>query len=212
MNIQPCEEHYRIYEDFVRDLRHDDRYPFIKNVNDYNGESVIKLCPSQHQFVTSYQQKKITDNFCEFLLKETYPIVEMQVCTIANQKVFDAICHQNNLESLRIKCFNGADISEIVKLTKLKKLFIESGAKIKDISPLAELKQLEVLILGNTKQIGDYSCLAELQNLKVLGICQYQAGCNEKPLRMTNDEFIQNMPRLEWVDLVDCKVDESGTC
>ncbi len=209
---QPCEDHARIYEDFVRDLRNDESYPFIRNVEDYAGEAVIKLCPSQHPSVSAYQQKKLTDKFAQFLSNEVHPITEMHVCTLVNQNVFDAICHQNNLESLRIKCFNGTDISEIVKLTKLKKLFIESGARIHDISPLADLKQLEVLILGNTKQIGDYSCLAALQNLKVLGICQYQAAYNEKPLRMTTDEFIKRMPRLEWVDIVDCKVDENGTC
>lgn len=206
MNIQSCEEHYRIYEDFVRDLRHDDRYPFIKNVNDYNGESVIKLCPSQHQFVTSYQQKKITDNFCEFLLKETYPIVEMQVCTIANQNIFDAICNQHNLESLRIKCFKGKDISSIRELTNLKKLFIESGTAIEDISSLADLKQLEVLILGDTKKIFDYSCLSKLQNLKALGICNYQASISKTKLKMKSDMFIKDMPNLEWVDFVDCKI------
>ena len=67
MNHQPCAEHWKIYEDFVRDLRHDDRYPFIRNVEDYHGESVIKLCPSQHPFVTNYQQKKITESFIDFL-------------------------------------------------------------------------------------------------------------------------------------------------
>lgn len=206
MNRQPCEEHYKIYEDFVRDLRHDDRYPFIRNVNDYNGESVIKLCPSQHQCVTSCQQKRITDSFCEFLLKETYPIVEMQVCTIANQNIFDAICNQRNLESLRIKCFKGKDISCITNLTNLKKLFIESGTSIEDISSLADLNQLEVLILGETKKIYDYSCLSNLQNLKVLGICNYQTSVSGIKLKMKSDIFIKDMPNLEWVDFVDCKI------
>ena len=103
MNKQPCDDHSRIYEDFVRDLRHDTRYPFIRNVEDYKGESIIKLCPTQHQFVTEYQQSKITEKFVEFLSKDIYPIVEMQVCTLANQKIFDAICNQSNLESLRMK-------------------------------------------------------------------------------------------------------------
>lgn len=206
MNRNPCEEHYRIYEDFVRDLRHDNRYPFIRNVSNYNGEQIIKLCPSQHQFVTSYQQKKITESFIDFLKNETHPIVEMQVCTIANQKVFDAICNQKNLESLRIKCFRGKDISNITKLNKLKKLFIESGSAIEDISPLIDLKQLEVLILGETKRIYDYSCLSNLQNLKVLGICKYQTSVSGIRLKMKSDMFIKDMPNLEWVDFVDCKI------
>ncbi|MGN0443033.1 MAG: hypothetical protein ACI4F5_00265 [Acutalibacteraceae bacterium] len=204
MNKQPCSEHQKIYEEFVRDIRHDERYPFIRNISDYKGESIIKLCPSQHQFVTPYQQKKITESFIDFLTKESFPIVEMQVCTIANQKVFDAICNQKNLKSLRIKCFKGKDISNITKLTKLKKLFIESGSGIEDISPLAEMMQLEVLILGETKKIYDYSCLSKLRNLKVLGVCRYQTSYNGTKLKMKSDLFIMGMPNLEWVDLTDC--------
>ena len=90
MNKQPCEDHARLYADFVRDLRHDDRYPYIRTVEDYKGESVIKLCPSQHPSVSPYRQRKITDQFIEFLSNDIHPIVEMQVCTLANQKVFDA--------------------------------------------------------------------------------------------------------------------------
>lgn len=206
MNKQPCGDHSRIYNDFVRDLRHDDRYPFIRSVEDYKGESVIKLCPAQHQFVTAYQQAKITKEFIKFLSEDTYPIAEMQVCTLANQKVFDAICNQSNLESLRIKRFKGKYISNIAKLTKLKKLFIESGAGIEDITPLSEIDQLEVLILGDTKKIHDYSCLSKLQNLKVLGICLYQTNYSGSKLKMESDEFIKDMPNLEWVDFIDCNI------
>lgn len=206
MNLQPYSDHARIYEDFVRDISKDDRYPFIRCTNDYNGESVVKLCPSQHQLVTSYQQKKLTESFIDFLLKESYPIIEMQVCTIANQRVFDAICNQQHLESLRIKCFRGKDISHIINLTKLKKLFIESGSGIEDISCLAEMTQLEVLILGETKKIYDYSCLGRLKNLKVFGVCQYQTNINGIKLKMKSNRFINEMPNLEWVDLVDCKI------
>ena len=199
-------DHSLIYDNFVRDLRHDRRYPFIINVNEYRGESVIKLCPSQHQDVSSYQQAKITSGFVDFLLSQTYPIKEMQVCTIITQKVFDAICNQSNLESLRIKCFRGNDISSITKLTKLKKLFIESGTGITDISPLANMEQLEVLILGNTKKIFDYSCLGKLHDLKVFGVCWYRTYYGSEKLKMQSDTFLDSMPNLEYVDLFDCKI------
>ena len=199
-------DHSKIYRDFVRDLRGDDRYPFIKNVHDYHGETIIKLCPSQHQYVSSYQQAKITSEFIDFLCSKTHPIEEMQVCTIITQKVFEAICNQRNLESLRIKSFRGKDISSITKLTKLKKLFIESGTGITDISPLAEMGQLEVLILGNTKRIYDYSCLGKLYNLKVLGVCWYQTYYGSERLKMQSDEFLDTLPNLEYVDLCDCRI------
>ena len=207
MNPQPCSDHARIYEDFVRDIRNDNRYPFIKYTDDYNGESVVKLCPSQHQSVTPYRQKKLTEGFIDFLLRDSYPIVEMQVCTIASQRVFEAICNQRHLESLRLKCFSGKDISHIVNLSRLKKLFIESGLGIEDISYLADMAQLEVLILGETKKIYDYSCLGKLKNLKVLGVCHYQTNIGGAKLKMKSNKFINEMPNLEWVDLVDCKIE-----
>lgn len=201
------EGHERIYEEFVRDLRYDKRYPFIRKVEEYTGQSVIKLVPSQHSFVTEYEQRKITKSFNEFLLKEVYPIDEMQVCTMITQKTFDAICNQTNLESLRIKVFRGKDISNIVKLTNLKKLFIESVTSLEDLTPLTELKQLEVLILGETRKIYDYSVLKQLKQLRVLGICLYQTNYSGTLLKMKSDEFIKEMPNLEWVDLLDCRIE-----
>ena len=159
------QDHSRIYDDFVRDLRGDERYPSIRKADEYKGEPVIKLCPSQHQSVSAYQQAKITSGFVDFLLAEVHPIREMHVCTMTTQRVFDAICNQSALESLRIKWFRGKDISSVTKLRGLKKLFIEKGTGIEDISPLADMEQLEVLILGETKKIYDYSCLAKLKNL-----------------------------------------------
>lgn len=86
-------------------------------------------------------------------------------------------------------------------------MFIESGSGIEDISCLADMTQLEVLILGETKKIYDYSCLGKLKNLKVFGICHYQTNIRGTKLKMKSNEFVNKMPNLEWVDLVDCKID-----
>ena len=69
------------------------------------------------------------------------------------------------------------------------------------------MTQLEVLILGETKKIYDYSCLGKLKNLKVFGICHYQTNISGTKLKMKSNEFVNKMPNLEWVDLVDCKID-----
>lgn len=111
-----------------------------------------------------------------------------------------------NFAYIPLKCFSGKDISHIVNLSRLKKLFIESGLGIEDISYLADMAQLEVLILGETKKIYDYSCLGKLKNLKVLGVCRYQTNIGGAKLKMKSNKFINEMPNLEWVDLVDCKI------
>lgn len=205
-------EHYKIYTDFVRDLRHNNKYPFIRYPEEYNGEKIIKLCPSQHQIISDYQQRKVTLSWVKYLSESIFPLEEVQVCTRMNQAVFDALCNQTNIKSLRIKQLTGKNIDNIIKLTNLKKLFIESGSSIEDITPLSELLQLEVLILGNTKKITDYSCIKNLQNLKVLGICAYQADYNTI-IQMDSDAFISEMPDLEYVDMHDVKIKQNEiTC
>ncbi len=198
------EDHIRLYLDYVRDLRGDEQYPCISIARQYEGDPVIKLAPTQHG-ISASKQKKRTDEFIEFLYSDP-PIVEMQVVTLATQKVFDAICNLKKLESLRLKWFRGKDLSKITQLTSLKKLFIENGSSVADISPLAEMEQLETLILGNTVKIHDYSCLEKLQNLKVLGICKYQSDYSSSRIKIVSDDFVDHMPSLEWVDLNDCRI------
>lgn len=195
-------DHSRIYDEFVRDLRHDEDYPFIRYPEDYNGQEVIKLCCSQHSFISDKKQRELTSAWAEYLRENVLPVKEVQVCTKLNQEVFDALCIQTTLESLRIKWFTGKDISQITGLKNLKKLFIENGSLIKDLSSLTGLINLEVLILGETVKVEDYSCLAGLNNLKVLGICAYQTHYNTK-IKMNSTEFISAMDSLEYVDIQD---------
>lgn len=200
-------EHYKIYEDFVRDLRYNNKYPFVHYPEEYKCEKVIKLCPSQHQAVSDYQQWKITSSWVKYLSNNILPLQEVQVCTRMNQAVFDAVCNQTSIRSLRIKQLTAKSIDNIIKLKNLEKLFIESGSSVEDITPITKLTQLKVLILGNTKRIADYSCLKLLQNLKVLGICAYQAQYNTF-IEMDSDRFIFEMPGLEYVDIQDVRIKE----
>lgn len=196
-------DHSRIYDDFVRDLRHNENYPFIYYPKDYKGQSVIKLCCSQHKgFISDKKQRELTQAWADYLFKNTLPIKEVQVCTKLNQSVFNALCTQSTIESLRIKWFTGKDIGHITELKKLKKLFVENGSSIEDISPITELKNLEVLILGETVKVDDYSVLSALSSLRVLGICSYQTHYNKK-IKVKSTEFINTMNSLEYVDIQD---------
>jgi Leucine-rich repeat (LRR) protein len=208
MSTELSTDHSRIYEDFVRDLRFCGSYPFVYYPSEYNGQEVIKLCCSQHKgFISEKKQKKITASWADFLSEKALPLKEVQACTKLNQSVFDALCTQKALESLRIKWFLGKSVKQISNLRNLKKLFIENGSAIEDISPISKLKNLEVLILGETVRVEDYSCLSELTSLKVLGICAYQTHCNTK-IKMKSTEFIKTMDSLEYVDIQDV-VEES---
>ena len=203
------EDHYLIYKsDFVRDLRDDpyyNEYPTIFTPADYNNEAVIRLAPSQRTDLTSWQQKKLADEWVDFLTGNKLPLEEVQVVTRLSQRVFDALCTQDTITSLRIKWLFCKDISHIAGLKNLKKLFIESGAKVESIAPLVSLEKLEVLILGETIKITDYSCLKDLKNLKVFSLCSYQSSTGDRVM-IEDIGFLDEMPSLEYVDIIDAKV------
>ena len=202
------EDHYRIYGDeFVRDLRREEYRTFVQKIarpEDYRGEAVICFAPSQHDDMTKGDQRALTESWAVFLNDNTLPLSEVHAVTSLSQSVFDGLCRQSSIESLRIKWLNCKDISAIKGLKKLKKLFIENGSRIEDLTPLAGLTSLEVLILGETVKITDYSCLSVLSDLRVFSVCSYQSSLSSR-IRMDSADFLHRMPNLEYVDLVDVR-------
>ena len=202
-------EHYRIYgSEFVRDLRYGesrDLYPTVAYPSEYHGENVIRFAPSQRDELTPYAQKKLTEEWVRYLTENRLPLKEVQVVTSLSQRVFDALCLQSSIESLRIKLLNCKDISKVEELKSLKAFFIECGTKIEDISPITKLQGLEILILGDTEKIIDYSPVKELKHLKVFSVCRYQSSL--KPaIKMKSEQFLEEMPSLEYVDLTEVKI------
>lgn len=204
--------HARIYDDFVGEYRWNESIPFISYPEEYDGEEILKLCCSQHskvvdqvETISDYQRKKITESWVEFFKTEKeLPLKEVQVCTKMPQSVFDALCNHTSIESLRIKWFTGAEVSEISKLANLKKLFIESAPSIESIEPIADLQNLEVLILGNTKKITEYKALGALKKVKIFSICSYRT--QENMMQMDDDGFMADMDSLNYVDMCDVKI------
>ena len=209
MHFATNEEHWAIYGSrFVRDMRWDKaaEIPICVYPEDYQGQEAIMLAPSQHEGVlmTAAEQKKVTARWASFLAAQKLPLREVQTVTSLVQKVFDALCCQDSIESLRIKWLNCKDLSQIGKLKNLKKLFIEVGSRIEDISPLTEMEHLEVLILGSTVKVTDYSLLKNLKDLRVFSVLE---GRNypDSRLKIDSIDFLYEMPCLEYVDLVDVK-------
>ncbi len=200
-----------LYTDFVRDLRHHSEYPFIRSPKDYAGQTTVKLCCTQHshivnsvETITDSKRKQITREWAGFLSSEKLPLQEVQLCTATPQIIFDTLCYQSSIESLRIKWLNCRDIRSIEKLQNLKKLFIENVPSIQDISPLSKLTNLEILILGSPKKVTDYTPLYDLHNLKVFGICSYQTRNDQ--MNLPDDAFLAGMTRLEYLDLADAVI------
>ena len=214
ITFAPDLDHYRLYEDFVCDRSREEG---VYHPEDYSGQSSVKLVCSQHpvgidEYVSDpkgweKKQRAYTREWADYLERETLPVKEIHVCSAVNQKVFDALCCQENLESLRIKWLQGKQIDRIVNLKNLKKLFLERASSLTDIAPLTHLENLEVLILGETKKISDYSPLVALKKLKVLGICAYRTSVNAT-IKVKDLGFISKMPGLEYVDFHDVRLIE----
>ena len=218
-NVEFATDHSRIYDDFVRSLMWCGDDMTVEHPLDYSGQEAVKLVCSQHRMYESvfeylladdpkeYEriQRRYTAEWVRFLQTETLPVKEVHVCSSVNQKVFDALCRQDTIESLRIKRLTCKQIEAIVNLRSLKKLFIECGSSLSDISPLAKLTGLEVLILGQTKNVHDYSALAALKSLKVLGICSYPTYLNDT-IKVDGLGFLKEMLSLEYVDIIDVRL------
>lgn len=206
-----------IYTDFVRDLREMDDIPSIKFPSEYNGQEIIKLCCTQHTDIdwatntdrmTDARQRKITSEWVDFLTANQLPLKEVQICTFTPQKIFNALCTQSSIASLRVKWLRCDDITAIAGMKHLKKLFIERAPSLTDISPLASLKELEVLILGDAMKLRDYSPIGEIKSLQMLGICRYQTATDSRKMKMQSDAFLAGLPDLRYLDLQDVVMEE----
>ena len=208
-----------IYTDFVRDLRDSDDVPYIRYPSEYDGQEMIKLCCTQHRDfdpdtntdrMTDARQRKITAEWVDFLMGNQLPLKEVQLCTITPQSIFNALCTQSGMVSLRVKWLRCDDISAITGLKHLKKLFIERAPSLIDISPLAFLKELEVLIVGDAMKLRDYSPIGEIKSLQMLGICRYQAATDSRKMKMQSDSFLAGLPDLRYLDLHDVLIKEKS--
>ena len=206
-----------IYTDFVRDLREMDDIPSIKFPSEYNGQEIIKLCCTQHTDIdwatntdrmTDARQRKITAEWVDFLMANQLPLKEVQLCTLTPQRIFNALCTQSSIASLRIKWLRCDDISAIAGMKHMKKLFIERAPSLTDISPLASLKELEVLIVGDTMKLRDYSPIGKIQSLQMLGVCRYQAATDSRKMKMQSDAFLAGLPDLRYLDLQDVVIED----
>lgn len=145
---------------------------FLVTVDEYQGEEAINLkCTqlSERTFPKQSQRNKVLKDWIDFLEQHPKQLKKIYCVSRMNQKLFNAICQQENLEELYIKWGMYPDLSEIKNLKQLKYLSLTAGASTKDISSIGQLAKLEVLKLS-TVGATDYSALANLTSLEVLSL------------------------------------------
>lgn len=140
-------------------------------LKDYQGENKLSIFCTQLNYTYSEREKKrILAEWIDFLRTNTKAFKALHFNSRVPQKLFDAACCQEDLEELRFKWGAYEDLSELIKLDKLKYLYIGSGASVQDITCLGSLDNLIVLHVENFKKIEDYSPLISLNKLEQLVI------------------------------------------
>lgn len=145
------------------------------------------------------EKKRVVTEWCEFLTQNPKAFKALRFGTRMPQQLFDAVCHQQNLERLEIKWGAYTDLSAIENLQKLKLLEIGSGAGVESVAPISKLPNLLGLYVSNFQKINDYSELVALKKLQTLAIC----GDFWSPqyIKVKSLDFLRAMPQLRHLCL-----------
>ena len=175
----------------------------ITELKDYNSEDKIRIFCTQldHHYrpyegspkcLPEREKKRILNEWIDFLRKNTKALKMLHFCSRVPQALFDAACCQENLEAVHFKWGTYQDLSGLERLSKLKFLYIGSGAGVCNISSISKAKALVGLSLENFKRIEDYSLLTSLPNIAMLDIFSNLFG----RIAVKDLDFLLNMPNL----------------
>ena len=142
----------------------DNDVPTVKYVDEFNGGDILKIACTQTA-LSSYQQKKLVDSWCEFL--PTCEASDIRFYSRVNQKLFDAACKAINLNSLFIKwASNGiSTYDSLNKARGITRLYLGSVTQVDDLTAISSLSNLEWLEIHEHKILRDLSPLSNLKNL-----------------------------------------------
>ncbi len=185
------------------------RKEFYRDLVDYNGEEEIILSCTQRDDLTSYQQQKEVKKWCDFLTNERTNIRKIWITTRISQKIFDAICHQKQIEGLWIKWGVYKDISKIKNLTNLKYLHLGGGTQIENINSIKTLRKLKTLETRALYKINDYSFLKELSELEDLSLWGDPFSALKK-INIHSLDFLNYLPNIVRLDLCMIKLKDNN--
>jgi hypothetical protein len=170
----------------------------IVTPEEYKGEEYAEIACTQLDDKT--EQKKIVKRWCDLLRAEQLPLRFVWFVSRHSQQLFDAICHQQNLEGLWIKWGVYPDVSKLANLTSLKYLHLGGGASIPGISSVHGLKELRCLETSHLYKITDYSFLANLEQVDDLTI-EGDPYSAMKHVVLDSLRFLESMPQLKRLEL-----------
>ena len=148
----------------------EERINYAVEVKDYKGQERLCICCTQLDYFSYSERdkKRILKEWIDFLRINTKTFKGLHFNSHVPQRLFDAVCGQEDLEEFRVKWGNYKDLSALEQLTNLKFLFLGTCPGVTDLTPITKLKNLIVLYIQNFKRIEDYSPLIILDKLEQL--------------------------------------------
>lgn len=178
----------------------------ISRVDQYKGDENLFIACTQLGTSAKYQQEVI-NAWCNLFNNTKLPIKKIWVTSRISQRIFDAICCQDQLEGLWIKWGVYPDISNIKKLVNLQFLHLGGGSSITDLSAILTLKKLISLETESLYNINDYSFLSDMKNIIDLSI-EGDLHASIKKVKLNSLQFLEMMPQLLRLNLTMTKIED----
>lgn len=115
------------------------------------------------------------------------------------QQFFEAVCEMKNLEHLHFWTSTVTNLASISKLSRLKKLYLDSFSRLTDISPINNLHQLGFLSISSSFKIENYEVIGLMHQIVALGLQGDQTA--PKNLRINSLEPFKQLKVLRHLDL-----------
>ena len=148
----------------------EERENYAVEIKDYKGQEQLCICCTQldNYGYSERDKKRILQEWVDFLRTSTKTFKALHFNSHVPQRLFDAVCCQEDLEELYIKWGNHKNLSSLGQLTNMKFLYFGSCPGVTDLTSITKLKNLVVLCMQNFKRIEDYSPIVVLDKLEQL--------------------------------------------
>lgn len=173
----------------------------ITKLEEYNGGVRLNLDITQQSNLSTYQQTKLVNKWCD-TLPELSKVKYIWFISKVNQKTFDAVCEMPNIEGIWIKWSGIKNIDKIVKIKSLKHFHLGSSSQIESISCLAEMNSLITLELEQIKKINEFEPISKCLKLEGLAI----EGSMWTAQEIKNLKPIEKLKKLKYLSLMNTKV------
>lgn len=171
----------------------------ITSVDEYSGETAIRLAATQLDHVSASRARKIVEEWCEFFASGSSAIKDLEFVSRTPARLFESLRGQTQLTRLNIKWGDYEDLTVLQGMDRIEGLVLRGASSVQDIPPLAGLVTLRELQIESIKQVHDLSALASLVNLRSLDL-----GGNWMSPRIAHIdsiEFIAGMTKLDQLIL-----------